>query len=38
VEGLEPELSFAERFAVLFELELAGRIRQLPGRNFVKTF
>jgi DNA processing protein len=34
---LEPELSSSEIFAVLFELELAGRVRQLPGKNFVKT-
>jgi DNA processing protein len=35
---LEPELSWSEIFAVLFELELAGRVRQLPGKNFGKTF
>jgi DNA processing protein len=38
VERLEPELSSSEIFAALFELELAGKIRQLPGKNFVKTF
>ena len=37
-ERVEPELSSSEIFAVLFELELAGRVRQLPGKNFVKTF
>jgi DNA processing protein len=35
---LEPEVSSSEIFAVLFELELAGKIKQLPGKNFVKTF
>ena len=38
VERLEPELSSSEIFAALFELELAGKVRQLPGKNFVKTF
>ncbi len=38
MEKLEPELSSAEIFTVLFELELAGRVRQLPGKNYVKSF
>jgi DNA processing protein len=38
VERLEPELSSSEIFVALFELELAGKIRQLPGKNFVKCF
>jgi DNA processing protein len=38
VERLETELSSSEIFAALFELELAGKIRQLPGKNFVKSF
>jgi DNA processing protein len=38
MEKLEPELSSSEVFTALFELELAGRIRQLPGKNYVKTF
>jgi predicted Rossmann fold nucleotide-binding protein DprA/Smf involved in DNA uptake len=38
MEKLEPELSSAEVFTALFELELTGRIRQLPGKNYVKTF
>ena len=38
VESLEPEVSSSELFAVLFELELNGRIKQLPGKNFVKSF
>jgi len=38
VELLENEISPSEIFSVLFELELSGKIRQLPGKNFVKTF
>ena len=38
VERLEPELSSSEIFAALFELELAGKVKQLPGKNFVKAF
>jgi DNA processing protein len=38
VDRLEPELSPSEIFAALFELELAGKIRQMPGKNFVKSF
>jgi DNA processing protein len=38
VERLEAEVSSSEIFAALFELELAGKVRQMPGKNFVKTF
>jgi len=38
VEKLENELSSSEIFAALFELELSGKVRQMPGKNFVKTF
>jgi DNA processing protein len=38
VERLEPELSSSEIFAALFELELSGKVKQLPGKNFVKAF
>ena len=38
VEQLDPDLSSSEIFAALFELELAGKIRQLPGKNYVKVF
>ena len=38
VERLENEMSSSEIFAALFELELAGKIRQMPGKNFVKSF
>ena len=38
VEKLEAELSSSEIFAALFELELNGKVRQMPGKNFVKSF
>jgi DNA processing protein len=38
VEMLENEMSSSEIFAALFELELNGKVRQLPGKNFVKSF
>ncbi|HXE90241.1 MAG TPA: DNA-processing protein DprA [Terriglobales bacterium] len=38
VVKLEPEVSASEIFAALFELELAGKVRQLPGKNFVRSF
>lgn len=38
VERLEGQLSSPDIFASLFELELNGKIRQLPGKNFVKSF
>jgi len=38
IEQLEAELGSAEIFAALFELELAGRVRQLPGKNYVRAF
>jgi DNA processing protein len=38
LEKLEPKMISSEVFTALFELELAGRIRQLPGKNYVKSF
>lgn len=38
VDQLEGKLSSSEIFAVLFELELTGRVRALPGKNYVKSF
>jgi DNA processing protein len=35
---VEAQLSSAEVFTALFELELAGRIRSLPGKNCVRGF
>jgi DNA processing protein len=37
VERLETKWSSSEIFAALFELELAERVKQLPGKNFVKS-
>lgn len=34
VERLETEMSSSEIFAALFELELTGKVRQMPGKNF----
>lgn len=38
IERLETEMGSAEIFTALFELELAGKVRQMPGKNFVRTF
>jgi DNA processing protein len=37
MEKLAP-MSSSEVFAALFELELASKIRQLPGKHYVRTF
>ncbi len=37
VERLSSYLSSSEIFSALFELELSGRIRQLPGKYYVRT-
>jgi DNA processing protein len=36
MEKLEPKLTSSEIFTALFELELANRIKQLPGKNYVR--
>jgi DNA processing protein len=38
IEGLESRLGSAEIFTALFELELSGRVKQLPGKNYVRCF
>ena len=38
LELVETQLTSAEVFTALFELELAGRIRSLPGKNYVRSF
>jgi DNA processing protein len=38
MESLEDKLGSSEVFTALFELELSGRVRSLPGKNYVKTF
>ena len=37
IETLEPVLGSAEIFAALFELELAGRVKQMPGKHYVRS-
>ena len=37
VETLDAHLSSSEILPRLFELELSGRIRQLPGKYYVKS-
>ena len=37
LELLETELTSSEVFTALFELEIAGRVRCLPGKNYVRT-
>jgi DNA processing protein len=38
IDGLEARLGSPEIFAALFELELAGRVKQMPGKNYVRCF
>jgi len=38
IEGLESQVGSAEIFAALFELELRRRVKQLPGKNYVRCF
>jgi len=38
IEKLETGMSSSEIFAALFELELNGKVRQMPGKNFVKSY
>jgi len=37
LERLETQLTSSEVFTAIFELEMAGRIRALPGKNYVRT-
>ena len=38
IERLEPKLMSGEIFTALFELELAGRVKQMPGKNYLRCF
>jgi DNA processing protein len=38
MEQMEAELASPEIFTALFELELSGKVRSLPGKNYVRTF
>jgi DNA processing protein len=37
LELLDMQLTSSEVFTALFELEMAGRVRQLPGKNYVRA-
>jgi DNA processing protein len=37
LEVLETQLTSSEVFTALFELEMSGRVRCLPGKNYVRT-
>jgi DNA processing protein len=37
IELLDTQLTSSEVFTALFELEMAGRIRSLPGKNYVRV-
>jgi DNA processing protein len=37
LEMLETQLTSSEVFTALFELEISGRVRSLPGKNYVRT-
>jgi DNA processing protein len=37
LELLEAQLTSSEVFTALFELEITGRVRQLPGKNYVRA-
>jgi DNA processing protein len=34
---LETQLTSSEVFTALFELEITGRVRSMPGKNYVRT-
>jgi DNA processing protein len=38
IEKFESQLSSSEIFSALFELEMINKIRQLPGKNYVRVF
>lgn len=38
IERFEASLTSSEIFSALFELEMANKIRQLPGKNYVRVF
>jgi DNA processing protein len=38
IERLESKLASGEIFTALFELELAGKVKQMPGKNYLRCF
>jgi DNA processing protein len=37
LDMVETQLTSSEVFTAIFELEMAGRVRCLPGKNYVRT-
>jgi DNA processing protein len=37
LDMLDTQLTSSEVFTAIFELEMAGRIRSLPGKNYVRV-
>ena len=38
IERLESRMVSGEIFTALFELEIAGKVRQMPGKNYLRSF
>ena len=38
MEKLEGQISSSEVFTALFELEMSGKVKQMAGKNYVKSF
>ncbi|HZU31877.1 MAG TPA: DNA-processing protein DprA [Candidatus Angelobacter sp.] len=38
IEKFEGKISSSEIFTALFELEMSGKVKQMPGKNYVKSF
>jgi DNA processing protein len=38
IERLETKMVSGEVFTALFELELSGRVKQMPGKNYLRSF
>jgi DNA processing protein len=38
IEHFESQLASSEIFSALFELEMSNKIRQLPGKNYIRVF
>jgi DNA processing protein len=38
IEKFDSALTSSEIFSALFELEMSNKIRQLPGKNYVRVF
>ena len=38
MEKLEGQVSSSEVFTALFELEMSGKVKQMAGKNYVRSF